>query len=223
MNMEVSFTSRRELAQDVWEYFFVAPEPLDFVPGQYAKFWFSNNTSLGGRTFTLTSRPGDTIVSFIVRFPNPMSDYKQRLTSISVGELLKHEQPMGDAILPRQNSAPLIFVAQGIGIASYISILRECKEKALPFTLHIFWTRRESDAPLQMCFESFITEYVALHRFDSSTRLTYKDIMPTAFENSIVYLAGSQSFVETIGAQLEDQGILRERMIYDYYEGYVTL
>jgi len=47
--------------------------------------------------------------------------------------------------------------------------------------------------------------------------------MPVIREQTLVYLSGSQNFVETIGAQLEGQDVLRERMIFDYYEGYKTL
>lgn len=223
MNMEVRFTSRTELAPDVWEYCFESAVPMDFIPGQYAKFWFVSDTSLGGRTFTLTSKPGDTSLRFIVRFPSPMSDYKHTLQAMQPGTIMRHEQPMGDAILPRSTSTPLIFLAQGIGIASYIAILRECQEKSFPFTVHIFWTRRESDAPLKRCFEPFLTEYSVLHELDSGSRLSHDNIMPHARDEALLYLSGSQNFVETIGAQLEARGMLRERMIYDYYEGYTTL
>lgn len=223
MNNEALFTARKELAPDVWEYSFVASKPIDFIPGQYAKFWFVNQPSLQGRTFTLTSRPSDKAISFVVRFPSPMSDYKQRLVAIEPGEVMKHEQPMGDAILPRQTSTPLIFVAQGIAIATYISILRECQEKALPFKVHLFWTRRGSDAPLKICFEPYLTSSVTLHEYDSNERLSPEAIMLETSEDALVYLSGSQGFVETIGAQLENSGIMRERMIYDYYEGYKTL
>lgn len=223
MNMEVCFTSRKELALDVWEYYFETTTQMDFIPGQYAKFWFANDTSLGGRTFTLTSAPGATTASFIVRFPNPMSDYKQRLIAMKPGEIMKHEQPMGDAILPRETSTPLVFIAQGIGIASYIALLRECQEKNLPFKIDVFWTRRTSDALLKDCFEPFLTGFVTLHEFDSTSRLNQENVMPVMHEQTLTYLSGSQSFVEVIGTQLEDSSILRERMIYDYYEGYTTL
>jgi len=223
MNMEVRFTSRKELALDVWEYHFESTAPMDFISGQYAKFWFANDTSLGGRTFTFTSAPGAATSSFIVRFPNPMSDYKQRLIAMKPGEVMKHEQPMGDAILPRDTATPLVFIAQGIGIASYIALLRECQEKKLPFKIDVFWTRRTSDAQLKRCFEPFLSRFVTLHEFDSTIRLNQENVMPVMREQTLVYLSGSQSFVEAIGAQLEGQDVLRERLIYDYYEGYTTL
>jgi hypothetical protein len=38
-----------------------------------------------------------------------------------------------------------------------------------------------------------------------------------------VYLSGSQTFVETLGTELETTGTPRARLIYDYYDGYANL
>lgn len=223
MRNEVKFVERNELAPSVWEYCFTATEPLDFVAGQYVKLRFSDDTAMPGRTFTITSKPGDVVLSFIVRFPSPMSDYKHRLQALQPRDSMQHDDPMGDAILPRALSTPLIFIAQGIALASYISILRECKELELPYEIQVLWVRRDSDNAIASTIEPYLTKHVELSEHNHRALISMATIRPLLQENTLIYISGSQGFVESVGADIEAAGILRERIVYDYYEGYETL
>lgn len=58
---------------------------------------------------------------------------------------------------------------------------------------------------------------------DRPERLTIHRIIPLDTPDSLIYLSGSQTFVEILGESLEASGIPRERIIYVYYSGYATL
>lgn len=222
----VTFVSKTEITPAVWEFVFVSEKPTEYVPGQYARFLFpfqiEDARGSQERTFTLTSHPAETELRFITRLETPMSAYKSLLLALRPGNVMHIDEPHGDAILPRQTSTPLIFAAQGIAIASYVSMLYECQRSKLPHPITLLWTRRESDDSLKTLLPE---GGVNLTRKDSRPNqpITASDILTRISTASFVYLSGSQRFVEALGADLETQGILRERIIYDYYDGYLDL
>lgn len=224
--MNVTFRSRQELAPHVWEYTFTPEKPIDYTPGQYARFWFPfdihDTRGKYHRTFSLTSHPSDDTIRFIVRLEEPLSVFKAPLTELKAGDTMLIDEPHGDAILPRLETTPLIFVAQGIALASYVSILRDVRDRKLNHPITLFWAHRESDTSLEVLIPELTTH---AQRYDivAPGRITVDDIMKKNNPDSLVYLSGGQSFVETIGATLEARGIPRERIIYDYYEGYAEL
>jgi ferredoxin-NADP reductase len=222
MDNEVVFRSRTELAPLVWEFVFDVKKLAEYVPGQYARFRFSDSVGLGHRTFTLTSHPTDRNISFIVRVDNPMSDYKAHLLSLQQGDKMQLDEPRGDAILPRLGSIPLVFVAQGIGIASYISILKEAALHDVENPMTLLWAHRSNE-------NSILTDRSGLHKlinridFIKPTILTVEDILKVHAAEGLIYLSGGQRFVEDLGVDLENNGVPRERIVYDYYEGYTDL
>ena len=224
--MQVRFVGRRELAPDVMEFVFEPERAVEYVPGQYARFSFpfhiDDPRGKQHRTFSFTSHPSDKTISTIIRFDQPLSIYKEHLLRLEAGDTMHIDEPHGDAILPRVDTTPLVFVAQGIAIASYVSMLREVAASSLAHPISLFWTKRASDAGL----ETLITPEAKLRmRSDIiyPDRLTIDQLTHAITDKSLVYLSGSQTFVETIGEALEASGTPRERIIYDYDEGYPDL
>lgn len=224
--MKVSFLGKREVAPNVWEFRFQPETAVEYVPGQYARFTFpfriSDPHGKQHRTFTLTSHPSESELRFITRLEEPYSVYKQHLHRLKPSDTMLIDEPHGDAILPRLATTPLVFVAQGIALASYISMLLERERSELSRSITLLWARRSEDDRLENLIPG---EIQGLERVDIRypAKLTAAEIQAIITPQSLTYLSGSQSFVETIGAELEAAGTPRERLIYDYYEGYSNL
>lgn len=224
--MELVFRSRVELTRGAWEYSFSTSPAVEYVPGQYARFTFpfhiEDPHGKQHRTFTLTSHPSEREVHFITRLENPLSVYKQHLAELQPGDTMLIDEPHGDAVLPRLSTTPLVFVAQGIALASYLSMLTECAKSNLSHPITLLWARRSEDNTLENLIPGEIPQ---LSRVDVTypARLTATDILHQHQSNGLIYLSGSQTFVETLGSALEGSGIPRERIIYDYYSGYSEL
>lgn len=224
--MEVSFLGMREVAPNVWEFRFQPEIVVEYVPGQYARFTFpfgvTDPHGKQHRTFTLTSHPSEPELRFITRLEEPYSVYKQHLHRLKPSDTMLIDEPHGDAILPRLATTPLVFVAQGIALASYISMLTECARSDLAHCITLLWARRSEGDRLENLIPGEIQglERVNIHY---PAKLTAAEIQAKITPQSLIYLSGSQSFVETIGAELEAAGTPRERLIYDYYEGYSNL
>ncbi len=224
--MQVQFRSRQELAPDVWEYSFMPTVAVEYVPGQYARFTFpfhiDDPRSKQHRTFTLSSLPTEPELRFIVRLDKPLSVFKQPLAAIQPGDVMEMDEPHGDAILPRLDTVPLVFVAQGIALASYLPIMAHIATNALSHPLQLFWAHRPADEPLSALIAPDVP-HLTRHDVVYPDRLTVDAVNEVLTSDALVYLSGGQSFVETLGAALEATGTARERIVYDYYEGYEDL
>jgi ferredoxin-NADP reductase len=219
---EIVFLGRTELAPGVWKFDFRPLRPIEFVPGQYSHLALRSVPHERARAFTWISHPTEPVLSFITRLDNPASEYKQALFALQPGDPCHIDEPMGDAVLPRLATTPLVFAAQGIALASYVSIFTECVQSDLPHPITLFWARRGEDNPLEKLIPGEVPN-LTRHNILYPERLSANDILAHVEPTSLLYLSGSQVFVETLGAELEVAGLLRERIIYDYYEGYASL
>lgn len=224
--MQLTFVDKAELAPHVWLFTFAPEAAVEYVPGQYARFTFpfpiTDPRGTQYRTFSLISHPSEPTIRFITRLDEPRSTYKQALISLKPGDTMHMDEPHGDAILPRLPSVPLVFVAQGIALASYVSMLHECARSDLSHLITLLWARRASDDPLATLLPPNLPK---VKRRDAHypAVITAQHIMSATAPDSLIYLSGGQRLVETLGTGLETHGIPRERIIYDYYEGYLEL
>src|SRR6185369_15796787 len=101
--------------------FWFRPErPVDYIAGQFTEIYLphSGADSRGERRwFTLSSSPTDALVSITTQFiPTEGSTFKKELFGLRPGAALKLADPMGDFVLPKDPSIPLLFIAGGLGI-----------------------------------------------------------------------------------------------------------
>jgi ferredoxin-NADP reductase len=223
--MQVFFEKREELAPTIWQYYFRPERHIDFVAGQYVRIHLPDvrdDPRGPSRVMTLTSLPEDELMSFIVKIPEPHSAYKTSLMALEPGTECKIDDSMGDLILPKDVNQPLVYVAGGIGIASYASMLKELtkrREERLIFLFYALRDRRE-----QILRELYEAYPLALKTIIvSPNRLAAKQIKDSTPPESFIYLSGSQRFVEGLRHELEQLGTLRSQIVFDYYDGYTEL
>jgi len=204
----------------------VPETPVDYAPGQYSRFTFpfhiDDPHGVQHRTFSFISHPSESDLRVITRIEQPLSPFKEPLSKLAPGEYMEIDEPHGDAILPRIDTTPLVFVAQGIALASFTSMLTEIAKRRLAHPVTLLWAHKPTDTSL----DSLVPKGVGLKTKQTYTypeRLTASQVGPHITNETLVYLSGSQQFVETLGAALEQRGTPRERIIYDYYDGYADL
>lgn len=223
--MQVFFEKREEIAPGIWQYWFRPERTPDFVPGQYVDLHLTRvETDPRGasRTFSITSLPADESMTFILKHFVLQSPYKQALQGLEPGEAARIDDAMGDLVLPKSVEMPLVFVAGGIGIASYVSMLKYLlmhKEERPVFFFYQLRSRRE-----QIFRE--LTDAYPLASKDISiapNRLSAEHIKASTPPDALIYLSGSQNFVEGLRADLEALGTPRSQIVFDYYDGYTEL
>lgn len=223
--MRVFFEKREELTTNVWYYFFLPERPLGYIPGQYVDFRIphdgADNRGMS-RTFTLTSLPSEKHLSFVVKFEEPSSTYKKVLQALQPGGEATITDAMGDLILPKSTDVPLVFVGGGIGIASFASMFKQLLATREERNIFLFYAVRHAR---EQIFRDLTQAYpLQLKTITiAPNRLSAKQIIDSTPPNGLIYLSGSEKFVEGLRADLQTQGIAHEQIIFDFFDGYAEL
>src|SRR5215210_4566865 len=113
-------------------------EQVNFVPGQY--FWVElpnrgHDDERGlRRHISIVTSPNDRgVLGLATRIRD--TAFKETLAEMDVGDEAIVEEPKGDYQLPEDTSKHYVFVAGGIGITVFRSMLRYIAEENLPYRI----------------------------------------------------------------------------------------
>jgi len=118
---------KTRLSPDIMDFAFVPSAKVAFQPGQYLECTLTHTSadSRGNRRFfTIASSPTENAIHLGVRFYPKGSSYKRALQSLGVRGSLQGTQIAGDFTLPADSTRKLVFIAGGIGITPYRSMLK---------------------------------------------------------------------------------------------------
>src|SRR4051812_34213512 len=125
--MKAIFDHSQPEAANITTFFFRPEKPVQYTAGQFTELYLPhNNPDKRGikRWFTISSSPSEELLSITTKFtPEKGSSFKETLRKLVPGTEVHLEEPMGDFVLPKLIQTPLIFVAGGIGITPFHSIL----------------------------------------------------------------------------------------------------
>src|SRR6266851_7017553 len=131
-------------------FHFEKPARFDFKPGQAADLTLSSprETDAEGntRTFSIASPPFENHLMFTTRMRD--TAFKRSLKKVPLGTDVTIDSPMGSFTLHKNSAKAAVFMAGGIGITPFLSIVRQADHDRLPHKLHLFYSnRRPEDAP----------------------------------------------------------------------------
>jgi ferredoxin-NADP reductase/Na+-translocating ferredoxin:NAD+ oxidoreductase RnfD subunit len=116
-----------QISSDSMDFVFAPGKKFDYIPGQYMEWTIPHEHSddRGNRRyFTLASSPTEDSVRLGVKFYQNGSSYKQALMHLDTKTPVVGAQLAGDFVLPKDAQKKLVFVAGGIGITPYRSMLK---------------------------------------------------------------------------------------------------
>ncbi|HEU0050475.1 MAG TPA: RnfABCDGE type electron transport complex subunit D, partial [Patescibacteria group bacterium] len=112
---------------DTYDFIFKPDRAFSFIPGQYLE-WTLAHASADNRGirryFTIASSPTESNVRVGVKFYTKSSSYKKNLLAMKEGESLVGAQLAGDFTLPKNTNQKLVFIAGGIGITPFRSMIQ---------------------------------------------------------------------------------------------------
>jgi ferredoxin-NADP reductase len=213
--------------------FWFRPErPIKFIAGQYLELYLPHEPmdNRGSRRwFTISSSPSEPRVALTMRLPEQPSSFKQTLRTLRVGSTVTLSDPLGDFVLPKDRSIPLVFVAAGTGCTPYASMIKWLVERDEVRDIHLIYATSEPDAFL---FHDVWQAYkpLRLSRMVSRAPDTWREHIghlntPRVLESlqakqdSLLYLAGAQSLIEPLYIALLDH-LPRSQILLDYFPGY---
>ena len=138
--------SRTEVAEGTMAFQFEKPNKFIFKPGQYVDLILSGcGPSFGPsnrltHTFSIASSPLDDELLLTTRMRDTL--FKRVISTLPIGSTAKIEGPMGSFNLHNNTARPAVFLAGGIGIAPFLSMLTYATEEKLRHHIVLFYANR---------------------------------------------------------------------------------
>lgn len=230
---------KRQIGSNAWDFIFATDRKLAFTPGQYMEWTLGHEEpdSRGNRRyFTLASAPTENYLRLGVRFNDPSSTYKQAMLSMGRGDEIIAGQLSGDFTLPRVRSQPLVFIAGGIGITPFRSMIKYLLDthRRRPITL-FYGAPTVRDFAYQEVWDQAerklgIRTIRLVESADGMPRGwsglvgriqpgIIRDYAPN-YKKSIFYISGPNVMVDAVKAMLHKMGIPDGQIKTDFFSGY---
>ena len=230
----LSFHSRTQVGADAYEYHFVSERPVPHEPGQYLEWTLPHEKPDARgirRYFTIASHPGSDKVSFAVRHVENQSSFKRSHEEITEGTPLFVTHPAGDFTL-RSDTSRHVWIAGGIGITPFISMMRHAKAEKKSLSAVLFnCNKTEKDRlfveELEHAEELGVTVVdVLLEAPASNMDYEVGFLTPEILKRRVAdwntatyYISGSSGLVDAYSEMLRGMGVVRGRIVVDYFPG----
>ena len=169
----LTLSSKQPAADGIYDFTFSSDKPLDFRPGQYLEWTLGHEhpDSRGNRRyFTIASSPTESKVLLGVKFYDRMSSFKKKLIAMQPGDTIVASQLAGDFVLPKDKRKKLVFIAGGIGITPFRSMLKYLSDRKEKRSIVIIYS---AASPEEVAYYDVLKE--AADRIGAKTVFTFTD------------------------------------------------
>jgi len=225
-----------QAAAGVYDYVFRPDRALAFAPGQYLEWTLplpSSDSRGNRRYFTIASAPLDETVRLGVKFAPNGSAFKRGLAQLQPGDQIVASQLAGSFTLPRNKQRKLAFIAGGIGITPFRSMLGDLLERGEPRPIILLYGNNRIDEIayadlLRRAREELgIPTYYAVRDSSGATPDMVVGFVDEAMIRSCVpdfrertfYVSGPQGMVSATRDALLRVGVSPRRIKTDFFPG----
>lgn len=228
-----------QLGPDIYDFIFKPDSPFHYRAGQYLE-WTADvkkaDTRGNRRYFTLSSSPTEEDIAIGVKFSPTSSRFKKTLLSLSKDDKIIAEQLSGDFVLPKNPNLKLAFIAGGIGITPFRSMVKYLLDNEQKRDVALFYSNKlVSDIVYRDVFEQAQKE-MGMKTIYALTDLEkvpkgwsgYKGFITEEiikkgvpdYKERVFYLSGPHSMVTTFEKVLAKMGVPLTQIKTDYFPGY---
>ena len=220
---DLRFISAENVGGDYFVIKLQTPYPIKWLSGQHGAFTLPGQKVRGKpfRAFSVASVPSENMILVGARTGKTISGFKQTLTHLQEGDIVRIRGPLGWFVL-RDNSSPIVLLATGVGITPIRSILYSVKDET---TRPIHLIHSSSD------FHLFSDELKALEKANTQMKLAFVPNR-TEFKEAVTavaalyglsayyFVSGSPDAVRSTKKLLKSLGIPGRRIISESFMGY---
>ncbi len=211
-------------------YDFVFPKNnLTFVPGQYMEWTLAHDhiDNRGNRRyFTMASSPTENNIRLGVKFYEPASSYKKAMLVMDQSQEIVAGQRTGDFTMPSDRNKKLVFMAGGIGVTPFRSMLKYLIDKNERRDIIVFYSNKnETEIAYKDIFDEaqqklgIKTVYVCTEKTGRVNNKIIVQEIPD-FKDRYFYLSGPHAMVAGFETLLKQMGIPANQIKIDFFPGY---
>lgn len=234
----LKFKEKRQLAPTIFEFVFSPLSRLNFKAGQYLEWTLphpKSDTRGIRRYFTIASSPAEQDLKLGVKIiPEKSSTFKKALLNLTPGNILTADQLSGDFVLSEDISEKLVFIAGGIGVTPFRSMIKSLVSANSKMNAVLFYSAAD---PKEFVYQEIFKE---AEKLGVKTVLVYGGKDPLSnwsgekgylteamikkyapdFKDRKYYLSGPIAMVNNYKNLLHSLGISYSRMVTDYFPGF---
>jgi glycine betaine catabolism B len=224
MNVTLIRTSQHN--ETIKTFYFKPDQPLRYIAGQFVELTITHSqpdTRGEKRWFTLSSSPTEKLIAITTRIVPTSSTYKKALNKLPAGSVVHMSEAMGDFVLPKNTSIPLVFIAGGIGITPFRSMAKWLIDTNDQRKIQLLYSVRDTeDILFKMTFNQ---PNITLIPHIADELLTVDKIID--YTNGLAgkhfYIAGPEHMTESLVSQLIKRDVSKYHIVTDYFPGYVQI
>jgi ferredoxin-NADP reductase len=235
--MKARIKEKREVAKGTLMVTFdLLGDEVDFRPGQYfyvtlPDVGHQDDKGLRRHISVVTSPNQKGVLGLATRMRD--SAFKRSLRELPVGAEVEVEPPEGDFLLPEDTSRPLVFIAGGIGITVFRSMLLYVKEEGLDYRIILVYSNRDRESTAYLDEVQELEQQIRGLRliltmtedpgWDGETRRVdaqfIKDQLGDDLDEYTVLVAGPPEMAEAVEQELMKAGVDEANVRVERYSG----
>lgn len=182
------------------------------------------HTDLRGnrRYFTIASSPTEKDIMIGIRISTPGSSFKRKLSNLQSADTLVASQIAGDFILPDDPAKKLVFLAGGIGITPFRSMVKYLLDTSRKLDIILIYAaKNEGEFVYKELFDEAVKKlgikvYYKTGRIDAG--FIQKEV--TDYHERLFYISGPPAMVSSLNHLLKSINISSSHIKTDFFSGY---
>jgi ferredoxin-NADP reductase len=234
--MEAVIKNKKEIARGILGVDLEVSEDFHFEPGQFSYFELISppysDSKGNGRYFSIVSSPKEAgTISFATRITE--SAFKKSLAEIPLGSEIKIGPFAGNFILPKRDPGHIVFIAGGIGITPFISMLRQVKEEKLGYKITLIYSNKDRESAA--FFEELerytkengnfrlVLTMTGDEKWEGEKRFLDKNFISDYVRDMkipVYFISGPPAMVQNLAGILAAEGVNNQNIKTDSFSGY---
>lgn len=230
---------RVQVGTDTFDFIFDKNRNFSFKPGQYMEWTLkhrSPDTRGNRRYFTIASSPTESEIHLGVKFYPEPSSFKNRLLALPVDGEIIASQTSGDFVLPKESEKGLVFIAGGIGITPFRSMIKYLLDTNQKRDITLLYSNKKvSDISYKEVFDQ-AQRNLGIKTFYAITDKNEIPVGPFMYNgfigkeiiqiqipdymNKSFYISGPHGMVDAFEKTLKSMGIPKRNIKIDFFPGF---
>jgi ferredoxin-NADP reductase len=223
---KLKFIEKRQEAQNAYTFIF-SREGIEFEAGQHFVFILPHDKADSRsvfRIFSISSAPAEEYIAITTRFfGEKSSSFKRAMMEMKAGDIItvRGPSPLSDVFKIKDQAANFIFIAGGIGITPFHSVLTQASLTGKQLNGELFYANSDADFIFSEELDSAVAgqDNFKINKIISPDRITtehLKAAMSRQGENVIFKISGTKEFVKNYRELLRRELKIPRRQIKAY-------
>jgi ferredoxin-NADP reductase len=240
--MKLTLTEKKLIWPNIYSFYFKPETDFKWIPGQFLRYRINQEApdERGqNRFFSIASAPFEGQIQLTTKFADNGSSFKNELLELQVGDNIEAFGPSGEFSI-REGISNYIFIAGGIGITPFRSIILDLDHNKNPLDITLLYANRTTDLIFKEELEKIAREHKGfkINYFISEEKGEGKNVTDNVriipgridkaavgreienINSTVFYVSGPETMVYYFEDLLASLGVSGKNIVCDYYIGY---